>query len=130
VQYLVSRYYVSREHRRWAANRALYPEANLLGPSLDFNFIFLEMRHLGDAEWEQALRSHAITLQMAAQAGDWHTADDFVTARQHALESQLESFLQQRCEWDFEDTPPLDSLVLEDEDEAEELSDDESAGLR
>jgi hypothetical protein len=53
--------------------------------------------------------------------------EDFLVARQQVLERQLETFLRQRCEWEFEDTPSLDSLVMDDEDEARELSDDESS---
>jgi hypothetical protein len=53
--------------------------------------------------------------------------DSFLERRQAALERQLDAFLRQRCEWEFEDTPPLDSLIIDDEDEARELSDDESS---
>jgi hypothetical protein len=72
-----------------------------------------------------ALASHNMSLEMAAAVarGD---IEEFLTARQETLERQLVTFLQQRCEWEFEDTPSLDSLVLDDEAEAEELSDDSS----
>jgi len=63
---------------------------------------------------------------MALERGD---VQRLLTTRQELLEHQLDIFLQQRCEWEFEDTPPLDSLVIDDEEEAEELSDDDSSRL-
>lgn len=130
VQHLVWRDAVSRERRPWAANRLLYPETDYGAFTADVYVFTPHARKLGQPEWERALMSHGITTEAAALAGNWGALDDFLSARQRWLENQLESFLRQRCEWDFEDTPPLDSLVLEDEGEAEELSDDESAGLR
>lgn len=89
-----------------------------------------EQMSLSVPDWGRAaLDSHMITSDMVVSVNIGRV-DEFIAARQAALERQLGIFLRQRCEWDFEDTPPLDSLVLDDEDEAEELSDDESAGLR
>ena len=82
-----------------------------------------DQRPLNAVDWLSALRSHSISLEMAepVERGD---VKEFLAARQEALEHQFDIFLRQRCEWEFEDTPPLDSLVLDDEAEAEELGDD------
>ena len=118
--------YVSRDLRSWSANRLLYPlagddEADP-GEIVAGNIEPL----LNQEKREAALASHSIPLRVPAAA----PVGGFLALRQEMLEKQLDTFLRQRCEWGFEDTPPLDSLVLEDEDEAEELTDDESAGLR
>jgi hypothetical protein len=89
-----------------------------------------DQRSLSEEDWTLTLATHCISPEMAAsiQSGGIEIAR-FLVARQEALEHQLDAFLQQRCEWEFEDTPPLDSLVMDDEeeDEARELSDDESS---
>jgi len=127
VQYAVSRYSVRRELSSWSANRVLYPATEYEPGSVESALTLpQDRRPLNEPDWAVALASHGISLEMAAAlaAGD---VEGFLTARQETLESQFETFLRQRCEWEFEDTPPLDSLVLDDEDEAEELSDDESS---
>jgi hypothetical protein len=127
IQYVVSRYYVRRELSSWSANRILYPASEYeLGPVESILTLPPDQRSLTGADWVTALASHSITQKMAAavEQGD---VEGFLIARQEILEEQLDAFLRQRCEWEFEDTPPLDSLVIEDEGEAEELSDDESS---
>ena len=126
IQYVVSRYSVRRELRPWSANRILYPEVeDELGPVESIIAMPPEQRHLNGLEWMTALASHNMSPEMAkaVERGD---VEAFLTTRQGALERQFGTFLRQRCEWEFEDTPPLDSLLLDDEAEAEELSDDSS----
>lgn len=127
VQYVVSRYSVPRELRPWSANRTLYPadDTSEFGPLESLLVRPTYQRSMTAIDWVQALDSHSISLAMAAsvERGD---VKEFLTARQAVLERQLDMFLRQRCEWEFEDTPPLDSLVIEDEDETIELSDDDS----
>jgi hypothetical protein len=82
-------------------------------------------RALKPDKWALTLASHSITPEMVDSV-DRGDVQGFLTARQETLERQLDTFLRQRCEWEFEDTPPLDSLVVDDEAEAEELSDDSS----
>jgi Protein of unknown function DUF262 len=131
VQSLFSPVSVPRELRSWSANRILYPATDPADMLSVESVLAIPQDHwpLAGEIWETALPSHSISPEMAALAarGD---ISGFLVDRQHVLEKQLRAFLWQRCEWEFEDTPPLDSLVLDDEDEAEELSDDESAGLR
>lgn len=38
----------------------------------------------------------------------------FLQERQQAIIDHLREFLEQMCEWDFEDTPPIDQLLIED----------------
>jgi hypothetical protein len=128
VEYVVSPYVVPREQRSWSANRTLYPADDMSELSALESILVLppHQRPLNDADWERALKSHSITMEMAALV-EQRAVAEFMTARQEALGRQLDTFIRQQCEWEFEDTPPLDSLVLDDEDageEAEELSDD------
>jgi hypothetical protein len=118
--------YVSRDLRSWSANRLLYPLAG--DDEADPGEIVVGSIQplLNQEEREAALASHSIPRRVPAA----DPVGGFLALRQVMLEQQLDTFLRQRCEWGFEDTPPLDSLVLDDEDEAEELTDDESAGLR
>jgi hypothetical protein len=104
----------------------LYPATEYeLGPVESILNLPADQRPLNAADWVKALESHTMSVAMAelVERGD---VEGYLAVRQEALESQLETFLRQRCEWEFEDTPPLDSLVLDDEAEAEELSDDSS----
>lgn len=126
IQYVVSRYSVRRELSPWSANRILYPAMEYeSGPVESILTLPPEQRPLNGLDWTTALASHNMSLEMATavERGD---VDAFLIARQETLERQLGTFLRQRCEWEFENTPPLDSLVLDDEAEAEELSDDSS----
>src|SRR5262249_22024498 len=115
IHYVVSRYSVRRELSPWSANRVLYPAIEYEPDSVE-SILSLppDQRPLNGLTWTAALASHNMSLEMAmaVERGD---VEAFLTARQGALERQLGAFLQQRCEWDFEDTPPLDSLVLDDE---------------
>jgi hypothetical protein len=124
VQHVFSRAFVSREFSSWSANRVLYPAAaddeDLVPVEVLLN---TKLSSLTRAEWQLALASHSISAEMLSDG----VIDSFLERRQAALERQLDAFLRQRCEWEFEDTPPLDSLIIDDEDEARELSDDESS---
>ncbi|HZR50428.1 MAG TPA: DUF262 domain-containing protein [Streptosporangiaceae bacterium] len=129
VHYVVSRHSVRQELSPWSANRVLYPSVEYeLGSVESILTLPADQRPLNGSQWATALASHNITLEMAA-AIEHGNVDKFLNDRQDLLRLQLDLFLRQRCEWNFEDTPSLDSLIIDDEDETEELSDDESAGL-
>jgi hypothetical protein len=124
ISYVMSRYSVPIELRVWAANRTLYPASGEeeVGP---LENLFAGSRELEGDEWEQALASHLLSPAIVemVQRGE---VEEFLNERQEALREQLDLFLRQRCEWEFEDTPSLESLVIDDDDEAEELSDDDA----
>ena len=131
VQAVISTGFIPRDLRPWSANRVLYPARDVS------DFISVESLLVNQAAqlyfsadtWDEALASHCISTEMLTLLVS-EDIDGFLEHRQTALERQLSIFLGQRCEWEFEDTPSLDSLVLYDEDEVEELSDDDSAGFR
>lgn len=126
IQYVVSRRSVRPERSPWSANRILYPAVEYeSGPVESILTLPPERRHVNGLDWEKALASHNMNLEMATVIAHGDVGE-FLMTRQAALESQLDTFVRTRCEWKFEDTPPLDSLVLDDEAETEELSDDSS----
>ncbi len=67
----------------------------------------------GDENWAATLRSHALTPSslQALAAGDRLA---FAQQREIDLNATVKRFLQQRWEFEYEDTPPLDWLVVDD----------------
>jgi hypothetical protein len=66
-----------------------------------------------DENWAATLRSHALTPSslQALAAGDRLA---FAQQRESDLNATVKRFLQQRWEFEYEDTPPLDWLVVDD----------------
>ncbi|MBV9012710.1 MAG: DUF262 domain-containing protein [Pseudonocardiales bacterium] len=105
---------IPESYRLWAANRALVPV--LTEPTTEVSGAFLQRPFdVPEDTWTQVLRSHAISAESECQlaAGD---AVAFLKSRQADLQDVLEAFLQRKCEWGFEDTPPLHELIIEDLD--------------
>lgn len=98
--------------RLWAANRVLMPA---LQEPVDVVTAVLLQRplDLNEQEWHQVLHSHSITpaIEDMLAAND---VEKLMKARQVELAGVLESFLKRKCEWGFENTPPLAEMVLED----------------
>ncbi|MFF9776220.1 DUF262 domain-containing protein [Streptomyces sp. NPDC013978] len=76
---------------------------------------------LDDATWDAVLASHCLdeSIVQAILLGD---RDRFLTARQERITQQLQEFLKRMAEWDYEDTPALDSLDLDEIDELNDLA--------
>ena len=116
VRYIVSRYSVPKEYRLWAADRILLPvtdgevgmvESPLLnGPG-----------QLTDQQWDEVLTSHCLDGAMIQlmRSGD---VASFLVRRQEGLGIQLGEFLKSRCEWEFENTPPISELIMDDDEES------------
>jgi hypothetical protein len=113
VRYLVPTKTVPENLRSWAANRLLMPALEI-----DEDEVGGKLMHRpppNDDTWPSVLESHAIIPDVADSLR--HGAvGAALEARQAVLEVNLRSFLQRMCEWSFEDTPPLEELIL-DEDE-------------
>lgn len=118
VRYVVSRYSVPRELRLWAADRVLLPvtdgEVGAVEPLLS-----ARPQRLAEDVWQQVLASHCLDEEMIRLIGKGRIAD-FLERRQGVLAEQLANFLRRRCEWDFEDTPPLAELTIDDEEPLDE----------
>ncbi|WP_199832027.1 GmrSD restriction endonuclease domain-containing protein [Streptomyces acidiscabies] len=112
VRYIVPRTTIPHEYRLWAANRALVPAVEANSASIE-PLVTQRPLALSEAAWQAALASHLISSDMTHLITEGRTVD-FLKARQVKLQSQLTSFLERMCEWNFENTPPLISLLIED----------------
>jgi hypothetical protein len=100
-------------------------------------FIFLEedsieyARHIfqckpttiDDSSWAELLSSHVVDLDMSKSLSE-ENGVHFLELRKVQLHKLIEDFLSSVTETSFEDTPPLFSLIL-DEDDEEEVDDDQ-----
>ena len=127
VRYVVSRYSVPRDFRLWAADRILLPSVDSESNAID-HLLMRPRRADTDAvseqAWTQVLASHSLDAEMVNLVRRGAT-EKFLKIRHQVLDRQLRSFLEQRCEWGFEDTPSLAGLVFDDDDHAfDEVPDD------
>ncbi|MFE0089518.1 DUF262 domain-containing protein [Streptomyces sp. NPDC058991] len=115
VRYIISPRVAPADYRLWAANRIVVPNDiesvdEILGRLAQYP---LDME---EHKWHDVLSSHAITPEMAR----WLAAGDavrFLRARQESLTILFRDFLQGMAEWGFENTPPLNDLVIPDDEE-------------
>jgi hypothetical protein len=114
VAVFVARRFVPEAYRLWAANRALVPV--LTEPATEVSGIFLQRPFAVPEDiWAQVLRSHSISTESECHLAAGETVA-FLESRQADLQQVLESFLRRKCEWGFENTPPLHELLIEDLD--------------
>lgn len=120
VRYLVSRAAIPEQYRHWAANRALLPYLERDTKEVMDRFLQPPIEWMHEPErWVSMLRSHGLTPDISMLLVDAGTVD-FLLARQALLQEDLDAFLLRMCEWSFENTPPLKSLVVDDEGDDEE----------
>lgn len=115
VREIVPRADVPPRMRDWAANRLLLPDEADDTPDAASGLL---RARPDDIDWPAVLNSHALSAEMIAAlaAGD---TEEFLSARDAELRPRLRRFLDARCEWDFEDTPPLATLDLDEDADAE-----------
>ncbi|MGH3873815.1 MAG: DUF262 domain-containing protein [Pseudonocardiaceae bacterium] len=115
VPVFVARRFVPEPYRLWASNRALVPV--LTESVTEVSGAFLQRPFdVSEEMWPQVLHSHSISAESESHlaAGDIVV---FLESRQADLQHVLESFLRRKCEWGFENTPPLHELLIEDLDD-------------
>ncbi|MFD5066031.1 DUF262 domain-containing protein, partial [Streptomyces sp. NPDC058394] len=113
VQYVFPRGLDSRR-QLWAANRLFAPG------QLETGDAFLERMaqqpmDLDDEVWDAILASYVLDRSMMDNLSRGER-DAFLVARQKKAEDQLHKFLSQMAEWEYEDTPALDSLDFDELD--------------
>lgn len=126
VRYIVPTRLVPEKYRLWAANRVLLP-AMEQEAGKDVGAVLMNSPiTLDENTWSEVLDSHLITPTTAVLLRDGQVVP-FLKERQEKLIFNLAGFLQRMCEWGFEDTPPLDELMIEDlPGDEQALSDEES----
>jgi hypothetical protein len=114
VVVFIARRFVPEPYRLWAANRALVPV--LAEPATEIAGAFIQcLDDMPEDTWLQVLSSHSISAESGRHLVDGDTVA-FLRSRQADLQQVLESFLRRKCEWGFENTPPLHELLIEDLD--------------
>lgn len=123
VRTLLSSDDVPVELRTGAANRVLIPSLEVDSTEV-LNVFLTGMRTLAPDQRELVLKSHLIG-DSDLDLLDSNDIRGFLESRRKSIDADLESFLQRMTESDFEDTPPLDSLVLDEDDLPEPDLEDE-----
>lgn len=98
-----------------AANRVLLPTLDR-DPAEVSSLLTDNLGVLGEQDWLRVLDSHLLTPELVdlLRRGD---GPAFVVGRQELMHTTVSEFLNRNCAWDFEDTPPLGELVIDDEDD-------------
>ena len=115
IRSVLARRDVPDKLRQHAANRVLLPPLR----SVDSEIAPLLVRppdNLDQEQWSAVLDSHAISPQAAERLSDG-LSEEFIEARHELLSVRLKAFMDQMCEWSFEDTPPLAELELDEDDD-------------
>ncbi|WP_327024382.1 DUF262 domain-containing protein [Micromonospora sp. NBC_01739] len=113
---------LSLEQQLWSANRIFVPSAT--DPVDDIVSLLAQQPvNLDDATWEAVLGSFSVDRQIVRQLG-FGDRDSFLNGRQELINRQLRAFLQRMAEWDYEDTPSLDSMEFDDLDELKDAQDE------
>lgn len=110
--------------RPWLANRLFFVADEPTSPTKE-----LMEKPLAEAaaeKWRDTLKSHAVSDEMMFLIRE--SGDDYVQRvlilRHELLVDIVRNFIAVSAEWDFEDTPPLNSLDLDDEDWPEDSGDE------
>ncbi len=117
VRDIFTRRSVPENRRLWAANRLLMPVLDEEIPTVS-GLLQRRPEDLSEKIWSAVLTSHAITPEIERFLIDGDVPR-FVEERQEKLTTDLQDFLRRRCEWGFENTPPLADLVIDDLDDAD-----------
>ncbi|GAA1989927.1 DUF262 domain-containing protein [Amycolatopsis minnesotensis] len=114
VRYLAPNMSVTKPYRPWAANRVLMPIVEI--DSEEVGLRLVDKVVTDEASWSKVLESHAVTDEIIEllRVGALSKA---LEKRRELLTTHLQDFLQNMCEWGFEDTPSLTELVLDDEEQ-------------
>ena len=100
----------SVEKRAWSANRVLN-----LGDPADTLIEGLSRPRVGMSKekWEEILRSHCMSRETASYL-EWDKAEEFLEGRRRLVNDAFNAFVDRRAEWERDDVPPRQSLILRD----------------
>lgn len=116
---LIRRRAVPRDRRTWAANRMFIADSSEPVDELDA-YLHARQMEISASLWPAVLRSHVLdTTCIDYLAGS--RVEEFLDRRQRMMQSVTDSFVERVCEWQMEDTPPLDDLDLDDDGRRDDL---------
>jgi hypothetical protein len=119
LPYIVPQRDLPDEMRNWTGNRILVLEKEMRGDEIG-TFFGGDASEPGDvARRPDFLHSHYMTEETIRLLALGSTIP-FLAARQEAIRSHLHTFLERMREWGFEDTPPLQTLIMDDIDDGED----------
>jgi len=118
VKYLLPPRYIPGDERPWAANRALMPGLDVDAREIS-GLITQQPLDIDGTTWRMMLESHSITLPLLDLLSQ-ERFSEFITARQQLLKLRARDFLARVCEWSFENTPPLESLIVEEDSDLDD----------
>ncbi|SFK93877.1 DUF262 domain-containing protein [Amycolatopsis sacchari] len=98
----------------WASNRILTPDQEIVINEVESDFMAAK-RGMDLSSWNNLLSSHTLTPDLLNQWGE----PEFFVKREELIESDLKKFIELMCEYEMEDTPPLDQLIFDVSDESE-----------
>ena len=104
-----------QNHRYWAANRILVLEDEDIHETLEGTLVACPSWLTGD-EMHKFLTSHALDVELIKLLKNGEKTA-FLEARQQKIEQVVKDFIERMTETHLEDTPPLDSFDLDDEEE-------------
>ncbi len=109
---------VPKRQQFWAANRLFVPDAVESGDSF-LESVTSPSFLVGEGVRAEVLRAYCLNDDMI-DLFNGGRREDFLDARQGRIDVILSAFVNRMTEWSFEDTPPLDSLALDELDELTE----------
>lgn len=114
VRDVVPRQRVPEQYRTWAANRVLLPTDDVDSSAVE-GALLMRPKDIRPEDWRATLESHLLDDQLVAALAAGNVVG-FLEERQRRIQQRFDYFLRGMCEWDFEDTPSLDTLLVEDLD--------------
>src|SRR5262249_53868951 len=115
IRNILDRGSVPAGYRSSAGNRILLPDGDVADGEIDALLLARTME-INEVSWLDIYESHVIGVD-AVDALTRNRVEEFLSIRQRDIQDYVDSFLKRMCEWDFEDTPPLSDLVIDDEDD-------------
>ena len=95
-------------------NRLLYPSIDADPRELP-EFAASSSTTFASQTWDKVLASHAISREAALEYSQNHF-EAAVMLRQVDMQLVVDNFTTRATEWDFDDSPSIDSLILDDDD--------------
>ncbi|MFD7897049.1 DUF262 domain-containing protein [Streptomyces sp. NPDC059743] len=104
---------LSSKQQLLAANRFFVPRADEPVDDLQ-TLLSRQPMELSERAWKDVISSHCMSLDMVDLLSSGHK-NTFLTTRQEHVVEELQSFLARMAEWEYEDTPALSALDLDDD---------------
>jgi hypothetical protein len=113
VRAVVARRDVPERMRQYASNKVFMPYLATVDSEVA-SLLLGRPNYVSEETWVDVLESHAISADMVELLRQGEYAK-FLNARFLAIDQRLVAFLKLMCDWEFEGTPSLSELDLDDD---------------